>query len=142
MVKQFFNFIRSLFTTTTEDMVENNTESVVVEPVMVSEPEVAMPTNTPENTPVDAATTDTNTNDDPQYVDVFGNILDAGTQVVGIHYNDVKRRGYYTIRKNYESLPASVVLKPYIEYNKLLELIENGKVINGRKHGFLHVMAL
>lgn len=75
--------------------------------------------------------------------DVFGDKIDTHDYLVPVEYVDVRRRGYLTIKQDFV-LYRPVELKnadidKVIRFSTLESYIDNDRVSNSRRHGFMHV---
>lgn len=76
----------------------------------------------------------------PTYIDVFGNVVEPGSKVICLMYNDAKRRGYYTVKEKYIPIKVDVAYRhDFID----LEYFNNSCVKTpGHRKGFIHVKAI
>lgn len=129
-MSKIFNFLKQLFgfvnTTNVEEVHSTSTSSF---------------SNVNVNT-VDKNTVNEDITITTNFVDVFGNALRPGEMVVPIIYNDSIRRGYYTVKSNYELIDVASISGAYISHKAFVNMAEKqGKISDGRKHGFIHVAA-
>lgn len=75
--------------------------------------------------------------------DVFGDKIDVHDYLVPVEYADVRRRGYLTIKQDFE-LYRPVELKnadieKVMRFSTLESYMNTDRVSNSRRHGFMHV---
>jgi len=76
-------------------------------------------------------------------IDLLGNQIQQGDQIVQVLYNETNRRGYLTLQESYNVtlFDKNEIKQNFIKYDALLNMLENSdKVKAGHKHGYLHVM--
>ena len=75
--------------------------------------------------------------------DVFGDKIDAHDYLVPVEYVDVRRRGYLTIKQNFDLYrPVELKnanIKNVLRFSTLESYMNTNRVSNSRRHDFMHV---
>ena len=75
--------------------------------------------------------------------DVFGDKIDAHDYLVPVEYVDVRRRGYLTIRQDFDLYrPVELKntnIKNVLRFSTLESYINTNRVSNSRRHNFMHI---
>ena len=75
--------------------------------------------------------------------DVFGDVIDTHDYLVPVEYIDVRRRGYLTIKQDFD-LYRPIELKDtnienVMRLSTFVAYKNTNRVSNSRRHGFMHV---
>lgn len=78
----------------------------------------------------------------PTY-DVFGDKIEASDYLVPVEYVDVRRRGYLTIKQDFDLYrPAELKdtnIKNVLRFSTLECYMNTNRVSNSRRHDFMHI---
>lgn len=75
--------------------------------------------------------------------DVFGDKIDAHDYLVPVEYVDVRRRGYLTIKQDFDLYrPVELKntnIKNVLRFSTLESYMNTNRVSNSRRHNFMHI---
>ena len=75
--------------------------------------------------------------------DVFGDKIEVHDYLVPVEYVDVRRRGYLTIKQNFDLYrPVELKntnIKNVLRFSTLESYMNTNRVSNSRRHDFMHV---
>ena len=78
----------------------------------------------------------------PTY-DVFGDKIEAHDYLVPVEYVDVRRRGYLTIKQDFDLYrPAELKntnIKKVLRFSTLEAYVNSNQVSSSRRHNFMHI---